>query len=267
MTTTPTDLTPQLLTYRFSSPRITAFSTLRQGGVSTGPYAAFNIAPHCGDTPAHVRTNHSLLARHIGLSPERIILPHQVHQTRLLRIDSNFFDLDDEARAASLEGVDALCTDMADVCIGVSTADCIPILLADTEHHAIAAVHAGWRGTVARIAEKAVAALTRYYGTRPERVEAVIGPGISQAAFEVGDEVYEAFSRAGFNMKQIARREAKWHIDLWAANYLQLENCGLRLERIQVSGICTYSHSDRYFSARRLGTNSGRIFSGILQHP
>lgn len=97
---------------------------------------------------------------------------------------------------------------MADVCIGVSTADCIPILLADTEHHAIAAVHAGWRGTVARIAEKAVAALTRYYETRPERVEAVIGPGISQAAFEVGDEVYEAFSRAGFNMKQIARREA-----------------------------------------------------------
>ena len=115
MTTTPTDLTPQLLTYRFSSSRITAFSTLRQGGVSTGPYAAFNIAPHCGDTPAHVRTNHSLLARHIGLPPERIILPHQVHQTRLLRIDSNFFDLDDEARAASLEGVDALCTDMADV--------------------------------------------------------------------------------------------------------------------------------------------------------
>lgn len=156
---------------------------------------------------------------------------------------------------------------MHDVCIGVSTADCIPILLYDPEHHAAAAVHAGWRGTVMRIAEKSIRQMTLDYGTRPELLEAVIGPGISQEAFEVGDEVYDAFREAGFPMSEIARKQEKWHIDLWAANYLQLENCGLRINHIQVSGICTYRHCEEYFSARRLGIASGRIFTGIILHP
>jgi copper oxidase (laccase) domain-containing protein len=93
----------------------------------------------------------------------------------------------------------------------------------------------------------------------------VIGPCISLDAFEVGDEVYEAFSSADFPMHLIAKRHTeKWHIDLWEANRLQLLACGLRPENITLSGVCTYTSHDRFFSARRLGIKSGRIFNGII---
>jgi copper oxidase (laccase) domain-containing protein len=82
----------------------------------------------------------------------------------------------------------------------------------------------------------------------------------------VGDEVYEQFAAAGYPMAQIARRYAKWHIDLWACCRLQLQDMGLKAENIQTSGVCTYAHSDDYFSARRLGIDSGRILTAVLLH-
>lgn len=267
MTTKKTDAEPQLLSYAFSSPRVTAFSTQRQGGVSSGTYAEMNINGYCGDRPEDIAVNRHLLAEKLHIEPNRLIMPHQTHKDKMRRIDPDFFNLSSEEREATLEGIDAVSTDLHDVCIGVSTADCIPILLYDPEHHAAAAVHAGWRGTVMRIVEKSIRQMTLDYGTRPELLEAVIGPGISQEAFEVGDEVYDAFREAGFPMSEIARKQERWHIDLWAANYLQLENCGLRINHIQVSGICTYRHCEEYFSARRLGIASGRIFTGIILHP
>lgn len=112
--------------------------------------------------------------------------------------------------------------------------------------------------------------MNRAFGTHPERLRAVIGPSISEAAFEVGDEVYDAFVAANFPMSTIAHRcpcnngGSKWHIDLWAANVLSLEQSGVKLEHIHVSGICTYTHHDTFFSARRLGVDSGRIYSGIM---
>lgn len=112
----------------------------------------------------------------------------------------------DAVKAATLEGVDAVMTDVPKVCVSVSTADCIPILIYDRVHHAVAAVHAGWRSTVLRIPEAVLQAMAGAYGTRPQDVEAAIGPGISLEAFEVGDEVYEAFRTAGFPMEEIARR-------------------------------------------------------------
>jgi YfiH family protein len=158
-------------------------------------------------------------------------------------------------------------TNLRGVCIGVSTADCIPILLYDSEHHAACAVHAGWRGTVARIAEKAVAAMRNTFASQPEKMCAVIGPGISLQNFEVGDEVYDIFMKQGFSMEKIAERFQKWHIDLPLCNSLQLQSCGIAEERIQMSGICTYDSCHDYFSARRLGINSGRIFTGAVIRP
>ena len=95
-------------------------------------------------------------------------------------------------------------------------------------------------------------------------LRAVIAPGISVAAFEVGDEVYDAFAAAGFPMDVVARRMGRWHIDLNVANFLQLEAAGVPLDRIQVSSYCTYTECDRFFSARRLGIQSGRLYTGIL---
>ncbi len=265
---TTDNIHPELLEYSLGD-NVQAFSSKRHGGASSGNYASFNITHYCGDHPESVSANRQLLCRQLGISNNFLFLPRQVHGDHTLCIDDEFLKLPDTQRAKQLEGVDAVITAIPGLCIGVSTADCIPVLLYDSEHRVAAAVHAGWRGTVSRIVEKTIREMQQRFGTQGNELRAIIGPGISLEAFEVGNEVYEAFAAAHFPMSTIARRfptngTEKWHIDLWVANYLQLEACGLPLSNIQVSGICTYAESHDFFSARRLGTNSGRIFSGIL---
>lgn len=254
---------PQL-TYYDISPDTTAFSTTRHGGHSTGNYAELNINRYCGDNSEDIEKNLEDLCRELGVDKERVIMPHQTHGTEVMQIGADFLSLSATVKGMILEGVDALITDVKDVCIGVSTADCIPILIYDYAHHAAAAVHAGWRGTAKRIACKAVKMMEVSFGSRPEDLTAVIGPGISIDAFEVGDEVYAEFEAAGFNMADISRKEDKWHINLPECNCRQLAAMGLKENNINVSGVCTYNNSNDYFSARKLGTESGRIFTGII---
>lgn len=269
---------PQLLEYPLHAD-VRAFSTRRDGGVGQGSYATFNLTHYCGDHPHNVARHRAALCHVLGIADEALHLPYQTHGNRVMKIDEAFLRLPAQARAERLHGIDALITDMPCQCIGVSTADCTPVLLYDPHHHAIAAIHAGWRGTVADIVGRTIRVMETHYGTQPHRLRAVIGPGIGVEAFEVGDEVYEAFAKAGFPMEQIARRmprfpdsetrsraplSEKWHIDLWAANTHLLQASGLPLQHIMVSGICTYTHHETYFSARRLGIESGRIFTGIM---
>lgn len=254
---------PQLHYYATDS-RITAFSSTRHGGVSEGCYAEFNINEYCGDTPDHVRANRSALCDELCISEKSLVVPHQVHGTEVRHIGREFVTLPDNIRRMLIEGVDAVMTDVPGVCVGVSTADCIPVLLHDPVHHAVCAVHAGWRGTVQRIVPKAMAMMNMTFGTNPSELTAIIGPGISLDKFEVGQEVYDAFAEAAFEMGDIARKYEKWHIDLPQANRLSLMSSGVRSENIHLSGICTYTSADDYFSARRLGTDSGRIYNGIM---
>lgn len=256
-------MTPALHYYQLGD-GVTAFSTTRHGGYSEGNYGELNVNLYCGDAPEAIAKNRKLLCKRLGIIPSRLIMPHQVHGTSITQIGKTFFLLSEEVRKTALDGVDALMTNLPGVCIGVSTADCIPIIIYDSEHHAACAVHAGWRGTVKRITRKAVLAMVMAYHSRPEAMKAVIGPGISLKNFEVGDEVYEEFQQEAFPMEQISRKEEKWHIDLWEANRLQLHAAGILAENIQLAGICTYDHHEDYFSARRLGIASGRILSGIL---
>ena len=253
------------LKYYDMDPAVVAFSTTRRGGCSAGSYAAFNINSYCGDAPEAVRRNREALCRELRVADDRLLMPHQTHQTVLAVVDEPLLSLSAEARQARLEGIDALTTDLPGVCIGVSTADCIPLLLYDPVHRAACAVHAGWRGTVARIAVEAVRTMTRVYATRPADLKAVIGPGISLESFEVGQEVYDAFAQAAFDMPAISRLiGGRWHIDLPECNRRQLIASGLQPRRISLAAVCTYQHCDDFFSARRLGIRSGRIFTGIL---
>lgn len=254
---------PKLLRYN-TDHGITAFSTTRHGGKSEGRYAAFNINNYCGDLPAHTQANRLSLCNTIGITPESLIVPHQTHGTEIRQIAPEYFNLTADTRNMLLEGVDAVMTDVPGVCVGVSTADCIPILIYSAERRAVCAVHAGWRGTAGRIAQKAVTAMCAAYGLSPTALKAIIGPGISEKNFEVGREVYDAFAKAGFDMTKIAQMHGKWHIDLPECNRLQLEEAGLSADNITLSGICTYDSVSEYFSARRLGTASGRIYSGIF---
>lgn len=243
---------------------VTAFSTTRHGGYSTGNYAAFNINRYCGDDEQHIRQNHEALCAVLGISDNRLVMPHQVHLTKIATIDEDLLSLSAEQRLEALEGYDALMTNLRGVCIGVSTADCIPVLLYDEAHQATCAIHAGWRGTVGRIVEKAVAAMKETYGTKPRQVKAQIGPGIHLDNFEVGDEVYQAFETEGFEMEKISKKYEKWHIDIPECNRQQLLATGVASENIKVSPVCTFQQYADYFSARRLGINSGRIFTGIV---
>lgn len=258
----------KLLEYN-TSENIRAFSTLR--GEGSGNYAGFNITHYCGDTAEHVAECRKELCHALGIDDSRLILPRQTHGNKVLCIDKAFMEKSKEEQSALLYGVDAVVTGLPRICIGVSTADCIPLLLYDCSNGVVAAVHAGWRGTVAHMATECIKTMREYYNSSPADIRAIIAPGISIDAFEVGDEVYESFAEAGFPMERISRRyptadgREKWHIDLWEANRLQLIDAGVEPEKTVITGICTYRQYEEFFSARRLGINSGRIFNGIMR--
>lgn len=244
------------LQYYHIAEGLTAFSSMRKGGYSTGRYGEFNINRYCGDSEEAIRRNREALCGLLGITDDHLLMPHQVHKAEIAVIGEQL-DID-------LEGYDALMTNVEEVCIGVSTADCIPVLLYDPRQRAVCAVHAGWRGTVMRIVEQSIARMTEVYGTNPADLIAQIGPGIHLESFEVGDEVYQAFEDAGFPMEKISKKYEKWHIDLPECNRLQLISAGVPESQVSVSPVCTYMQSDTYFSARRLGIESGRIFTGII---
>ena len=267
-------MTPQLLYYNFA-PGVKAFSSTRHGGVSTGAYSSFNVNAWCGDQAEHIEQNRQALYTLLGIDSNHLVMPHQTHGTEVRQIGQELFSMNEKNRAMALEGVDAVTTNLTGVCVGVSTADCIPVLLYDPQHHAVAAVHAGWRGTVQRIVVKTLQHMQQAFGSQPQHIRAVIGPGISLEAFEVGDEVYEAFSEAEFPMNNLSRREPaksrfpnelnmKWHIDLPMCNQWLMVNEGIRPENIQQTGVCTYRQSDDFFSARKHSVHCGRILTAIM---
>ena len=198
-------------------------------------------------------------AREVGLqgenlliTPEQIMIPRQTHSTNVRWVNT-FGEVPD---------TDAVITSEKGLCIAVKTADCIPILLYDVRKHLIAAVHAGWRGTVGRIVEETL----RQMESKAEDLHAIIGPGVSEESFEVGDEVYEQFLQAGFPMQRLARKYPskdgeRWHINLKDANCWLLGQYGVR--DIRVSDVDTMQ-SPLYYSARRETINTGRIINGIM---
>ena len=177
--------------------------------------------------------------------PYYVVQPHQVHGVEIREVT------DPMTTREQLEGVDALVTNVPGVAISVRTADCIPVLLYDPVHKAVAAVHDGWRGTVQRISCLVIERMRELYGTDACDLLAVIGPGIGPDSFQVGQEVADAFAAAGFPMAEILRdcgpkaptaensMAGGLHIDLWRANQWLLEQAGVSSANIQVAGICT----------------------------
>lgn len=257
--------------YSFESfrafPQLTTFVTSRHGGFSTGNYTSFNPSPYSGDDAEAVRRNLDKLYTSLPQRPTAIIRPRQVHGIEVRVIDRLFLLQSDTVQKRLLTGIDALITSLPGYAVCVSTADCIPVIIYDRRHEAVAAVHAGWRGTVQRILQHVLQQMSRLYDTKGEDVYAAIGPGISMKAFEVGQEVYDEFSKAGFDLSAISMwnaKSGKHHIDLWKANSQQLEAFGIPSSHIEYSNICTFTQPDDFFSARRLGKDSGRILTGIM---
>lgn len=258
----------ELLTLNFSSPveGVVAFSTTRGEVDGRNPYSGVNLCDYVGDDALRVLDARISLAMQLGVNLDSMVMPRQTHSCRVAVIDSQFIDSDIEQQEEALEGVDALVTKLPSTVIGVNTADCVPIVLADAQAQVIAVAHAGWRGTAGRILKQVVAEMCRQ-GAQPDRIQAAMGPCICQDCFEVGEEVVEAFKQADFDLDAFVKRDpatGKAHIDLAAANRSILIDCGIPAESITPPQHCSRCEHERFFSARRLGTDSGRTFTGIL---
>lgn len=221
---------------------------------SRNPFAKYNLCSYSGDSAEHVLESRKAYADALGIDVTRMWFPRQVHGTEILVVDSSMPD-NQEA--------DAVITLEKNLLIGVSTADCVPILLYDSEKQIVAAIHAGWRGTVAGIVSKTMAKLKTEFGCLACNVKAMIGPSISPEAFEVGDEVVSQFLAIG-DEDCVISGYSKPHIHLWRANMKQLLQAGVAEENIDCTPLCTFYNSDVLFSARKLGIKSGRIISAIM---
>ena len=243
--------------------KIAHFCTTRQGGVSVGNYASMNMSPFSGDNVEHQSENLNLLKK--KLNSTDLIIPFQTHGTEIGIINEDFIQKNFAERADLLNGVDALITKEPNVCIGVTTADCVPLIFYDPQLEVIAVAHAGWRGTCGRIAEKVVKRMQEEFGSHPQHINVVIGPSISGTVYNVGTELIDNFSSAGFPVAEIFNTNNELiYLDLWRANQWLLESMGVPADHIQISEICTYTQHEKFFSARRLGLKSGRMLSAIM---
>jgi YfiH family protein len=208
-------------------------------------------------------------ARRDAVLPYPVIQGHQVHNCKVAVIDRPGLTRED------LEGYDAFVTNLPGVAIGVRTADCVPILLYDPVKRVIAAVHAGWKGTVLRISQNALEVMAFKFGSSAADIKAVIGPAIGPDSFQVGIEVAEKFKHAGFPMDYVwsfhgagdgTPMSGGHHIDLFKANRWLLEQAGVIPDNIQVFDIDTFTATE-FFSARREGAQCGRNINSIKLLP
>ncbi len=264
------------------------FST-RVGGTSRLPAARSHSKPpepilNLGfaewDERERVKENRCRFQKSLGAESMQLVALSQIHSDIIHAIDAT--------PVRALRG-DALITATPNLLLAVQTADCIPILLADPEHRVVAAIHAGWRGTLKRIAEKTVGRMRMLYGTRPEKIIAAIGPGIGRCCYEVGPEVVKEFgsqfeeARAWFDgpydvlvsgedpnplpwltMMPPGHHppEPRAQLDLFAANRAILENAGVSATNISASDLCTACRTDLLFSYRREKI-TGRLMAAI----
>jgi YfiH family protein len=201
------------------------------------------------------------VAAQLGVERDRLLLINQVHGAEVAIVRRG-------QSPWTRPAADAIVTDDPDMAIAVRVADCAPILIADTRRPVVAAVHAGWRGTVASIVRHAVTVLETEFGSRSGDLIAAVGPCLGVCCGEVGDEVMETFRRAGHAERDIERwftpgRRERRHIDLWQSNADQLQAAGLVAENIHVSGLCTRTHADLMHSYRAAGTAAGRMIGVI----
>lgn len=238
------------------------FST-RAGGVSAPPFDTLNLGMKWGDARAHVIENRRRLQVATGV--ERIFVARQVHGANVLQVNGG----DVPADVAQIEA-DGLFSDAPGIAIGVYVADCIPVLMADARTGVFAAVHAGWRGTLAGVVPAAVRRMVDELGARPEDLRIALGPAIGVCCFEVGDEVVDAVARAMPRAMAPAARaiqraaNGRAHIDLKRLNVMLLEAEGVPASAIDAGPECTSCDRARFFSYRRDKGETGQAIGFIL---
>jgi YfiH family protein len=220
----------------------------RTGGVSTGARSSLNLGSRWGDDPDLVAENRRRLAAAAGFDPDSLVVTKHVHGTTVWRVGEPLPDPPE---------FDGLVSDAPGTILGAFAADCIPLLFADPIARVCGAAHAGWRGTVARVAVRVLERLVEL-AARPADVRVALGPSIGPCCFEVGPEVTTQFTASFPAISGLVvagpRRD---HIDLRRAIRVQLEAAGVRPEHVDDRPPCTRCHPERFFSYRRDGAQTG----------
>lgn len=236
----------------------------RQGGVSGGIYASLNCGYGSGDDSASVCENRTRVATWLGTEEKQLITLYQIHSADALHVTAPW------PRTAPPRA-DAMATTMRGVALGVLAADCAPILLSDAKAGVIGCAHSGWKGAIGGVAESVVALMERLGASR-SRINAVVGPCISQASYEVGSEFEARFSQEDPANKRYfvpSPRPGHWQFDLPGYVTARLKAAGIGA--VEALNVCTYEHNDAYFSYRRTThrgeTDYGRNVSAIMLTP
>jgi YfiH family protein len=232
-----------------------AFLT-RQGGVSLPPYDSLNLSDKNGDREELVTQNKNLVAAAFGFDSRRLILLDQMQQDQILLLKEPIITL-----PSPLE-YDALITNSPNTCLGILTADCLPIFLVDRKRKAIAAVHAGRQGTALHISAKIIEKMKGEFGCSSKDLLIAIGPSIGSCCYEIDERVFhpewEPFSTS--------RGEKKWMVDLAQINIVQMKREEIKEEQIFWINLCTHCYGDLFFSYRREGETGRQLsFIGILE--
>ena len=226
-----------------------AFFT-RLGGVSEGPFSSLNVSGTVGDDPASVEENLRRVSLALGWQAEQLVSGYQIHGDHIHAVVP-------EDAGRIIPATDALLSDVPGLLLLGRYADCVPVLLWDPVLGVVGLAHAGWRGTIRRIAAKTVATMAERYGSHPSDLRAAIGPSIGPCCFEVGDEVLQAFQHTFPEHTAEVLDRSRSHVNLWRANALQLAQSGVR--DIDVAELCTSCHVDRFYSHRRESGVTGRF--------
>lgn len=193
--------------------------------------------------------------------PIKMVYAHQTHSANIADVDAqspSFFD-----------DTDGLITKSKGICLCIRTADCTPVILYDEIAEAIGVVHAGWKGTALNISGKLAQMMITGYKCRPENIKAVIGPCISKKVYEVGTDVFQAFSALPVSTDRLFTpiSNGKYYLDLKATHQLLLIKEGIAAQNILTSEYCTWLNNDQFFSARKDGFSTGRMVTGIFMQP
>ena len=235
--------------------QVRGFTTLRHGlGVSAPPFDDFNLGLRAGDEADAVQRNRALLAEHADL-PSAPCWLRQVHGTHVHRFD---------APAGEEFEADASVTSGPGVVLAILTADCLPVLFCADDGREVGGAHAGWRGLAAGVLENTLAAMR----TAPDRVHAWLGPAAGPQAYEIGQDVFDAFVSRDADAESAfaATRPGHWRVDLYELARRRLQAAGMTPDRIHGGGLCTISGPQRFFSHRR-DQRGGRMASLVWIEP
>jgi len=229
---------------------LVAAESTRYGGVSPVPYNALNLGGATKDAPENVLENNKRFFGSLNIDLEKVAKSHQVHGAEILTV----------TKPGRYEGYDALIANISNIQLAVTIADCTPVLIFDPVKKAVAAIHAGWRGTVQEIVLKTALTLQKEYGSNPQDCLAYIGTCIDECSFEVGEDVADNFD-SGF--KRWDQQKKKFFVDLKSANKDQLLRAGIKPENIEVSPFSTVLDNTDYFSYRYENGLTGRMLATI----